>query len=304
MVQFKLSTYNAYRTKLGEANQYWKLGESRDLSVQVLKERLKFKAYYFTNKATKARLLHLLSRGERGLFIYEKYAVAELKRFCANRQIRLPEVERKANLIGHLEREDENGTFTRLLDLPPELRNRIYTLHFEGFEPMLRPIPPPIACVSRQMRQETLLLFYQTSTPIIAFYNAENPSQNQGLRISKTIRIHPDRPTWTLFRTTPQDYLANIRKFQLTTVVCTPTSWFETSWNVDLGNGSKQVRLMDGKPKCHVMDLPDGHKEAQVKLEKRLKAELKSIMARDGHNKLRRNDLEKFSKLFELQDQG
>ncbi|KAI5359876.1 hypothetical protein Slin15195_G117360 [Septoria linicola] len=61
-------------------------------------------------------------------------------------------------------------TFHRFLDLPPELRNRIYETYFAEFKtPLYAPSQPPITKVSRQLRAETLAMFYGSSTFRIAF---------------------------------------------------------------------------------------------------------------------------------------
>jgi hypothetical protein len=56
--------------------------------------------------------------------------------------------------------DDENDTF---LDLPPELRVRIYTQYFTSYDDDNPKGQPPISYTSRTVRQEVLPLFYECS---------------------------------------------------------------------------------------------------------------------------------------------
>lgn len=63
--------------------------------------------------------------------------------------------------ILRLRQADENQQFTRFLDLPAELRNRIYYFYDAHFdECLICPTKPPLARTCRQLNQELLPLFY------------------------------------------------------------------------------------------------------------------------------------------------
>ncbi|PPJ51004.1 hypothetical protein CBER1_07823 [Cercospora berteroae] len=68
------------------------------------------------------------SRRQRGLLICDDCRAEELRQFCKERGIRLlGSSNNRAGMIAALELADEKGTtFDRFLDLPPELRLRIY----------------------------------------------------------------------------------------------------------------------------------------------------------------------------------
>jgi hypothetical protein len=71
----------------------------------------------------------------------------------------------RQKIVDVLEHADDNATFERFIDLPPELRVRTYTIYFESFGVDARAVlsvPPPPCETSRLLRKESLLLFYQT----------------------------------------------------------------------------------------------------------------------------------------------
>jgi hypothetical protein len=74
-------------------------------------------------------------------------------------------------LKAQLEQADDDATFERLSDLPPELRATIYKHYFQSLDDSLArrgyKYQPPITLVSRQVRQEALPLFYEHSTFIM-----------------------------------------------------------------------------------------------------------------------------------------
>lgn len=58
--------------------------------------------------------------------------------------------------------DDEHNTFHRFPDLPPELRERIYTEYFNTYNEDDNPkCQPPISYTSRTVRREALPLFYE-----------------------------------------------------------------------------------------------------------------------------------------------
>lgn len=90
----------------------------------------------------------------------------ELRDLCQKRNIPSTSTTTKPQLISALEKADEDRTFLRFMDLPPELRTRIYDFYFEPLHrvrwdvaPYTIP-PPPITIVSKQLRLESHPLFY------------------------------------------------------------------------------------------------------------------------------------------------
>ena len=132
-------------------------------------------------------LKRLLSRAEMDLFAYPHCTQAELANFCRQRHEDIPQAHQlplnwqytelaKRDLIKILDAADAEFVFYRFLDLPAELRNNIYelvTIHKEYKESSpIRPLEhkrqhiPSLAItrVSKQLRQETLPMFYMQNT--------------------------------------------------------------------------------------------------------------------------------------------
>lgn len=63
-------------------------------------------------------------------------------------------------MIARLERDDQTSTFPRFLKLSTELREMIYLFAMDG-KARTRPAPPPISRTNRQIRSESLPIFFQ-----------------------------------------------------------------------------------------------------------------------------------------------
>ncbi|SMY29365.1 unnamed protein product [Zymoseptoria tritici ST99CH_1A5] len=115
------------------------------------------------------RLFQLAKRTQRRLRCYDGDSGKELKDFVRQRGLAAATHVKKRELIEVLEAADEDATFARFLDLPPELRTLIYEFHFASYSSDRRlgaiqsAVPPPITHISSQIRRETLQLFYTTS---------------------------------------------------------------------------------------------------------------------------------------------
>jgi hypothetical protein len=208
--------------------------------------------------------------------------------------------------VRELEADDERATFTKFLGLPPELRNRIYTVHFESFPNLDLPTTPPITQVSRQLRQETLTLFYHTCKLIINIhretFDDEPPRCIRRLIRDRLFKEQPSRATSRLFSIFPSQHLGSIRKFQLRGMIGTPTRWIEVSWEVDLGGGRSGVRITAVVPKPRFQNYLDIFRPAREKYEPRIRQTLEAIVTREGSEKLRRDDLQLLRRMFEAID--
>ena len=114
-----------------------------------------------------------MSRSERGLLAYDACTTDELETFCKDRAIRTEGQKARSGLINLLEQADESLIFVLFSDVPPELRNRIYSYNLDASCPTNRPHPPPITQVCRQLRQESLELYFLTCTVDITFNSAD-----------------------------------------------------------------------------------------------------------------------------------
>jgi hypothetical protein len=306
MVQFKITYSPLHDDEDYVANSYWKLGRQLNSTTKSLKRSLIEVRFYFKSSANKERLVSLLFRYKRGLLSYEGYTIAELKGFCIQRGLAIAENAKKDIIVRYLEEEDERATFTRFLDLPAELRNRIYTMHFESFRKLDLPTTPPITQVCRQLRQETLILFWQSCKAIVdtggSFRLDEAPRCTHRLIRRKTYGYPPSRETFRLFSALPSLQLGNIRKFELEGVIATPTHWVSASWDIDLGSGRSGVHVTAIEPDPSIEGCPDDFRAWRTKYESRIKKGLEAMMAREGTAKLRRDDLQLLRRMFEAMD--
>lgn len=145
-------------------NRYWKLGFYTDKTALELKSHLAAYDYKCPKNASKAELLDAVGRCQRGLLSYEKCSVDELLGFCLARKLSLPSermtVPRLARILEDAD-DEVDATFPRFMELPPELRNMIYELHFRDYDEISTEYcPPPITEVSR-IGAESLPLFYK-----------------------------------------------------------------------------------------------------------------------------------------------
>lgn len=161
---------------IDRAKDYWKLRPFRDGNDAVVRKALSARG--IKGVTSDDRLRKLDSRLQRGLLVYESCSLEELKNFFLNRGVhagRLSEARSeshaKRNLISRLEAADEDAEFEYFLDLPAELRVRIYECylsqlrsttkkHFpgHGYGPYTQ---PPLSTVSRLVRKEVLPEFYK-----------------------------------------------------------------------------------------------------------------------------------------------
>jgi len=145
-------------------NRYWKLGFYEDKTLRELKEHLAAKGYQCPKNANKDRLMEAVGRYERGLLSFEKYSADELREFCLARKISLPPKRMTVpRLTLMLENADENveATFPRFMELPAELRNRVYELHFRDYDEISTEYDqPPIT----EVCAESLPVFYKCVT--------------------------------------------------------------------------------------------------------------------------------------------
>ena len=162
MVQFKDTWRSSGR------NEYWKLSDPEMMLARDLHGILEDKNFAVLKRTTIERLRVHYARCQRGLLSYEGLPLRELKLFAAQRALS-PIVDRRITvnvLKAQLEKADDEATFDRFSSLPPELRQIIYTLYFKSLDAGRRRSStdrdqPPITTVSRDVRRESLPLFYQ-----------------------------------------------------------------------------------------------------------------------------------------------
>lgn len=159
----------------------------------------------------KEKLWDIHCRRQRGLLNYSKYDVEELRGFCTSRGLKLPKAgknkrQNKNLLIIHLDAADDDATFDKFLDLPPELRVIIFEWHFRDIAPSGREnyylaetiirAQPPITRTSPLIRKEAIDVWYNMVTykfyPRSAFNGTEEDfflSQPSFLKRVKNLEI-------------------------------------------------------------------------------------------------------------------
>lgn len=148
-------------------HDYWKIQAHSHLSVEQIKDVLNKRGAQIISDASEEQLRRQLQRSELGLLHYAQCSDDEMRGFIRARglEVSRDSLEEKDNtreeLIDTLEQADDQRTFAQFFELPGEMRNRVYTAHFADFEqPLYEPSQPPIAHASKQLRAETLKLFY------------------------------------------------------------------------------------------------------------------------------------------------
>lgn len=163
MVQFKPIYTHPRPSERDKAEDYWKLDNNTGVQAVDLRRRLDELGIQYNKSSNHAHLSVTMSRVERNLVIYDRCSVAELRKFyAARKQAGAPECgATKAIIIAQLERTDENPVFDRFMDLPPEMRELIFSKHFESLTCQGIPFPPPATRINKQLRQESLPVFFK-----------------------------------------------------------------------------------------------------------------------------------------------
>ena len=232
---------------------------------------------------------------------YDGCKIIELRQFCTQRCLAVDSKIGKQDLIQRVEVEDKQATFIRLLDLPAELRNRIYTLHVEEFGDLEMPLPPPITEVSCQLRHETLSLFHQSCRLFVDVFKRVYLNWNPTIPMStmmSDIRLPFSRNTKKFFLSAPEERVGNIRKVLLQGVVYVGKNSIVTEWYVDFTAGGEQVHIHTGEVIYRGEEKTQGYAAAREKVEARMRTVLEAIASRKGWKKLQKEDLETLRLMF------
>lgn len=153
-------------------DSYWKLDTYDELTKDTIYRRLQALGLDKVSLSrTKADLVTILHRHDSGRICFDRYTDAEL--WARGLQYRREHnvVRNRDNTISHAarvrlikfleEQDDAKYTFKRFLDIPPELRNRVYEFYIADFPSSLKlPTKPPLSRTCRLLRQEVLPVFY------------------------------------------------------------------------------------------------------------------------------------------------
>ncbi|KAK5715717.1 hypothetical protein LTR17_016705 [Elasticomyces elasticus] len=146
------------------AREYWKLDDQRYMSAYEARSMLDKRNFYYRKSASRQQLIACVLRSDRRLPSYERLSNWELHKLCQDRGRKWVGKHQTNNAvyIAELDKLAEANVFTRLMDLPPELRLQVYEHHFGSFEEVGMFTEPPITAVSHGLREEARPLFYST----------------------------------------------------------------------------------------------------------------------------------------------
>lgn len=193
-----------------------------------------------------------MQRCERGLLSYDLYSFEQLRQFAEDRGIWVVSSSNKKDVVQFLERADDSLKFDKILELPAELRNRIYTAYYEALGVLPQKFTqPPLCTVSRQIRSEALPLFYATATFQIRFVHTYTgprsdprpPFDGNGFSVTR-LTTH----TQALSAGLTDAKLAQIKRV----AIVLTTSWLSPApevWRMDLSERrdfGKSLRVASG----------------------------------------------------------
>jgi hypothetical protein len=146
---------------------YWKLEDYNKFTKEALKEKLGSAGYDFNKTSTRALLIIHAKRVDKGMLCYRHCTIDELKKSVTSRHLVLTSTSTisKSSLESLLITADNEPKISAsdmgFLNLPPEVRNKIYGYYLSSFgkEPTTL-VPPPLARANRQVRIESSGMFY------------------------------------------------------------------------------------------------------------------------------------------------
>ncbi|KAK1048822.1 hypothetical protein LTR74_017456 [Friedmanniomyces endolithicus] len=151
-------------------DDYWKIRIRPGYdTAKVMRDKLKDRNYHVSSNMRKDLLSECLRRSNLGILSHHKLTIPELRERIKARKIDttgfFPKLttSSRQELLSALDQADLNPKFEHFLQLPPELRNKIYADYYAGFKmPLCAPSQPPLSHTCRQLRQESLPMFYAT----------------------------------------------------------------------------------------------------------------------------------------------
>lgn len=190
------------RARTSNFDKYWRF-DHESLSCNQLVVELHKQGRKVAKSSHRSELIREANRTDRGELVYEKQNLVDLKRYILQRRLQLPQSRNSRNqLVAVLKADDDSKVFSKFLDLPPELRERIYEFYIAGFPRMLEfPSQPTLARTSKLMRKEVLPVFYKQATFRLIF---NKPGNRKALNLSL--------PTFAWLRAQPTEFDECMRK--------------------------------------------------------------------------------------------
>ncbi|KAK0354030.1 hypothetical protein LTR94_014298 [Friedmanniomyces endolithicus] len=232
----------------------------------------------FGQSTGRGRLSALLTRLDRGLLTYEKYGPAELRQLCRRRGFQPTQRARGEAMKASLEQADDELTFPRFMDLPPELRVEIYGYHLHSLDQGTLAVQPPLTTVCKLVRREALPLFYAVHRFGVNGFNDDTGWNNTFILCAVSQAMIQDiGPT----------NLSQIRKLRLQLTAKTSRGYL-SEWIVDLGSKEAPARVWFCRPPP-----PPGYRSVgeEIGLIAQLAKVLSNMTARPEGDALQSNDV-------------
>ncbi|KXT13530.1 hypothetical protein AC579_4152 [Pseudocercospora musae] len=217
MRQFTLHTTHSKH----QHDDYWKLQSYSSWTAHRMKESLELRHYAVGKSYSKDKLEEALLRSDCGMQSYADKSHDDLRALIHNRGvdashvIRGSKVGSRGDLLSLLKTADMNPRFERFSDLPPELRNKVYEHYFSEIRQTLyAPSEPPITRVSRDIRKETIKMYYDSCTFVFVLRLPKTSDCSLGLRsLQADARALTFPSQMRLFMTSVSpEHLAYVRK--------------------------------------------------------------------------------------------
>lgn len=229
---------------------------------------------------TTERLRALYVRRQRGLLSFEGIPLEELTHYATLRGIVVDPKATSPVVKAQLERADNEATFDRFNDFPPEIRQIIFQYYFEWLQSntwALRKYQPPITMVSRVVRQESLPLFYD--------YCGRLEIVSVG-PVTIPYKLNPSPATAKLLQGTPTHFLARIKFLQLT------FTDLDCRAAIDLANQHDPVGKVQTYGRLRGWDMTEAIRANKQRIPSALRTLAAAIAARPGPLRLQLSDIE------------
>ncbi|KAF7187523.1 hypothetical protein HII31_11147 [Pseudocercospora fuligena] len=241
--------------------------------------------YNVPSKADRADLIELCKRMWRDLPDYTQCTSNQLRKFNLDRRL-ITQAEYDDNhlhpkqLIRNLKAADENPTFTKFLDLPPELRCKIYDCYTKDFPITLRhPTQPPLARIHPIIRTELLPIFYCSATFKIELLEVQKND-------SRPKRLHFDKSSYAWLNNLSDASIAEMHDWELRI-----DNW-QWGFDIHFSGDAKETRVESYRCEHH-------HRSEAKKIVKAIEEVLHEVSQREGKLKLKREDLYAIRRILE-----
>ncbi|KAK3628215.1 hypothetical protein LTR56_018729 [Elasticomyces elasticus] len=171
--------------------------------------------------------------------------------------------------IALMDQDTRDRTFHRFLDLPPELRQRIYNYTFSYSDNAYHLQQPAIARVCRLLRTESLPVFYKNNRFGIMVERTPYPSQGVMLRRQALADVWP---TYILL-----EHVAMMRYFEIT-LKCTVDPTCRLRVKIDLPSLKGDVPLLIQVWSVSPESMAEHLRQAQFQVEQKLRPLIESLL--------------------------